>query len=208
MIEIAVGRRPPFGSSLQKKLRSVSRIKLRLCPKGTDGTISIDCVPGSPELVNGSESQLGTGFVHCLAYGAPGGQLLLHRRFPVRNPPGLVLNLQKSSGLVAHLIYEDLIGFDDFQIIGDVRMDRMALGPSVASPRAVPAPGKAKRQKVEKLSGHEATIALVRARQGKGQPWVNPISQDQFIGENRWTLSLITKWGDDGRTLGMLAING
>lgn len=181
MIEIALGRRPPFGSTLQKKLRSVPRIKLRLCPQGTDGTISIDC-QGSP--LNCNESQLGTGFVHCLAYGAPGGQLLLHRRFPARNPQGLLLNLQNSTGLVVHLIYEDLIGFDDFQILGDVRMDRMAVGPpSVASQSSAPG-GKAKRQNVEKLSGHEATVALARARQGTkgsimGQPNL-PISPNSL----------------------------
>ena len=186
MIEIALGRRAPFGSTLQKKLRSVSRIKLRLCPQGTDGTISIDCVGGSP-LVNCSDSQLGTGFVHCLAYGAPAGQLLLHRRFPARSPQALVLNLQKSTGLVVHLIYEDLIGFDDFQIIGDVRMDRMALGPSASQSSAPSAPGKAKRQKVEKLSGHEATMALARARQSKGQAWVNPISQNLPVHWGKWS---------------------
>eukprot|EP00438_Fugacium_kawagutii_P030921 Skav202923 [mRNA] locus=scaffold1565:256726:263259:- [translate_table: standard] len=166
VIELALNRKPPFGNLIQKKLRTLPRLHLRLCPQGTDGTISINLASAGiqsqcPEMT-GNESQLGSGFVHCLAYAAPSGQLLLHRRFPVHNPQnGMSLNLQNSRGLVVHLIYEDFLGFDDLQVIGDVQLAPAARKNGAAANAAT---SGSKRQKVEALRGHEATFALARAR--------------------------------------------
>lgn len=170
---MALNRKPPFGNLLQKKLRGLPRLHLRLCPQGTDGTISINLAAAGvqsqcPEMA-GNESQLGSGFVHCLAYAAPSGQLLLHRRFPAHNPQtGMSLNLQNSRGLVVHLIYEDFIGFDDLQVIGDVQLAPTMSKAATKNSAAGAATGPSKRQKVEALRGHEATFALARARQIQG----------------------------------------
>ena len=169
MIEVVLGRRPPYGNTLQNKLRSVVRIQLRLCPQGSDGSIAIQFVlPSDADLkkVKANES-LGTGFVHCLAYAAPSGQLLLHRRFPSQNPQdGLLVNLQNNKGLVVHLIHEDLVGFDDLQVIGDVQIAPRCPVNNVHSEGTTVQPARSKRQKVETLRGHEATFAMARARQG------------------------------------------
>lgn len=169
MIEVVLGRRPPYGNTLQNKLRSVVRIQLRLCPQGSDGSIAIQFVlPSDADLkkVKANES-LGTGFVHCLAYAAPSGQLLLHRRFPSQNPQdGLLVNLQNNKGLVVHLIHEDLVGFDDLQVIGDVQIAPRCPVNNAHSEGTTIQPARSKRQKVETLRGHEATFAMARARQG------------------------------------------
>ena len=169
MIEVVLGRRPPYGNTLQNKLRSVVRIQLRLCPQGSDGSIAIQFVlPSDADLkkVKANES-LGSGFVHCLAYAAPSGQLLLHRRFPSQNPQdGLLVNLQNNKGLVVHLIHEDLVGFDDLQVIGDVQIAPRCPVNNVHSEGTTVQPARSKRQKVETLRGHEATFAMARARQG------------------------------------------
>ncbi|CAE7619254.1 unnamed protein product, partial [Symbiodinium natans] len=60
---------------------------------------------------------------HLVVYAAPTGQLLKHLRFPSRQPPqGVSVTLQAASGLVARVIYEDVVGLDELQALGDSRL--------------------------------------------------------------------------------------
>ncbi|CAK9070839.1 unnamed protein product [Durusdinium trenchii] len=178
-IEAAL-KRKAGASALQSKVRAVPGIKLRLCPRA-DGGVSIHF--DVQRLEQGNGSQIGTGFVRCIAFAAPSGQLLLHRRFPAQNPQdGLLLNLQGHKGLAVHLIHEDLVGFDVMEILGDVRIfdvrraqanpaPPVTTGARPAASGAAPAVGakgaNTARSKRQKLEGrHEATLALARAKQG------------------------------------------
>ncbi|CAJ1369300.1 unnamed protein product [Effrenium voratum] len=175
-IEHVLGRRPPFGNVLQGKVGGVPRLNLRLQPSNEQ--ISICLVSKQMEFASGQGPQLGTGFVHCLAYGTPSGQLLLHRRFPTHHPvAGLVVGLQGCRGIMARLIHEDLVGFDELQVIGDARLESplASASPFVqANCRKHTDEGKThgkdlKRQRMAP-GGHEATLALARARQYEAPP--------------------------------------
>lgn len=146
MIEHALGRRSPFGHTLQSKVRAVPLMKLRLVPVDSCGNVSVQ--------LEGNRQQ---GMVHLVAYAAPQGELLMHRRFPVERPlEGLMLKIT-GRGLAVHLIHEDVLGLDELQVLGDVRVTRE---PEPVEPVERP---KQKRPRVAR--GHEASLALAKSRQ-------------------------------------------
>eukprot|EP00439_Symbiodinium_sp_Y106_P060811 s495_g9.t1 len=117
---------------------------------------------------------------HLVVYSAPDGQLLKHLRFPSCQPPqGLSVHLQSASGLAALLIYEDVVGLDERQSLGDSRLASRPSSdstlPAASKGHATRAtsgqgnaasatPGRAPKRKAAPQSGHEATFALARAK--------------------------------------------
>ena len=95
---------------------------MRLTPDGSSGTIHIQLASSATGAMGQQSGSLGA-WSHLVVYSAPDGQLLKHLRFPSCQPPqGLSVHLQSASGLAALLIYEDVVGLDERQSLGDSRL--------------------------------------------------------------------------------------
>lgn len=112
LIEVACGRRPPFGNELQAHARSVPRYELQLSRR-LGGVVAASIEATAAEC---------KGAFSLVAYDAPTGLLLRYQRFPASGlPPQMELESPADcKGIVVKLIHEEVVGIDLERSLGDV----------------------------------------------------------------------------------------